>query len=335
MTLTIPDMTLEEATNLLNDDVLAHHGILGMKWGIRRFQKYPAGYSGDGKYVGPDGQPRQATKKELKRDRKYLELKSKIDRWTKDAIETGDKKTLKRLKKTMTPQEYQTNYDELVKQGVDRAIKEGDKKSLKKYKDDISKRQYQDSKVMADFNKAVSTLDTEKMNTLVSKIKNEDLKEAANRIATMTAFQNQKISALKVESEAAAKLSKVANTAGNVARIATSAKTVYDAISGAQKSREDRAYELRKRTKEIEKETRNEAIEKVIKSGNLDVVRANLSRMNNEQRNEAYKAAYYANKRAVDKAALSGEADKVKKWAELIGYSNAKGGGGGKKKKNK
>jgi hypothetical protein len=36
---------------------LMHHGILGMKWGIRRFQPYPKGYKGDGEFVWGKNKP--------------------------------------------------------------------------------------------------------------------------------------------------------------------------------------------------------------------------------------------------------------------------------------
>lgn len=308
--------------NLLDTDILEHHGILGMKWGVRRFQKYPKGYSGDGKYVGPDGQPRNPTKKEAKRDRKYNELKTKVDKWLVDAVETGDKKALKVLKKTMTPQEYQSAYDNLVRTGVQRAIKEGNKEALKKYKGDISKRDYKDAKTMADFNDAVNKMDTKRMNTLVSKIKNEDVKAAANRIATMTEFNKKKIDALKTESEASAKLAKAATTITNVATIATKTKAIYDAVSGIKKSVEDRGYELQKRAEEINKANEKSEIDKIIRSGNIAAFEKNKSKFSNEQIEEFKKRVYLNNEKEINKAILTGDAKGKEKWAEYLSRAN-------------
>ena len=319
---TMMEMTMAEAQSFLSEDELNHHGILGMKWGIRRFQKYPAGYSGDGRYVGPDGQPRKPTWREARRDRKYNELKTKIDKWLVDAVETGDKKTLKGLKKTMSPQEYQSAYDALVKKGVGDAVKSGDKKELKKYKDDLSKREYKDAQTLSDFNDAVNNMDTDRMNKLVGKIKNEEVREAAQRIATMTEFQNKKIGALKVESEMSAKLYKAANTAANVAKIATSVKSVYDAVSGVKKSMEDRQYEQQKRADEINKKNEKEAIEKAINSGDAVKIKKLQNKMSNQQLKDAYERLYLNDKDKIDRSILTEDSLAKIKKAGLLSYAD-------------
>ena len=39
---------------------LYHHGVVGMHWGIRRYQPYPDGYYGDGRFVGKKSNREQA-----------------------------------------------------------------------------------------------------------------------------------------------------------------------------------------------------------------------------------------------------------------------------------
>ena len=46
-------------------DELSHHGVLGMKWGIRRYQPYPKGHTG-GKEVGEAARSAKSIQKDLK-----------------------------------------------------------------------------------------------------------------------------------------------------------------------------------------------------------------------------------------------------------------------------
>lgn len=287
-TLTIPEATMMEVQQSLNLDELSHHGILGMKWYVRRFQKYPAGYSGDGKYVGPDGGPREATRKEKRADKKYNKIKSAINEGVRRAIDDSDKKLLKAAKPALGEEEYQKKYDELVKTGVARSIKMGDVKGLKKFKKDMTKTEYKDAVNLLKFNDAVNRLDVKEMNKRISKIKNDDLKVAAERIGTITSLQKTKIEALKVESETSARIAKIAKTAGSVADLTDKALKIYNNVTGIRdKIREGSKAEK----KRIEAENK-EQIEKAIKTGDPEQIAKWKGKMTLDQIEKANRYVY-------------------------------------------
>lgn len=104
----------------MNETFLKHHGILGMKWGIRRYQPYDQGYQPEhgGKFLGQNARGKHVTqlsRKEQKLLKKEIKVRGKEyhDKYwlADDEAEALDKTKFKKLR-----EEFDKQYDRLFEQ---------------------------------------------------------------------------------------------------------------------------------------------------------------------------------------------------------------------------
>lgn len=90
------------------NDELKHHGILGMKWGIRRYQPYPKGKGHKGRFIGRKP-PRDAFPKKTKKER-HSEDHKRVTQLRKKKVRALTNQELKEL---TTRLQLETQYENL------------------------------------------------------------------------------------------------------------------------------------------------------------------------------------------------------------------------------
>lgn len=84
-------MYINNYGQLVANDYLAHYGILGMHWGVRRYQPYPSGYTGDGKFTGKFEYKKaksgyKAAKLNLKADKRNAKMAKRQLKYSKENL---------------------------------------------------------------------------------------------------------------------------------------------------------------------------------------------------------------------------------------------------------
>lgn len=243
---------------VIDNDILMHHGIEGQKWGHKNGPPYP---------LDPNKDYSKAEKKALRK-----EYRKEIRR---------RKKAYKRYEKEEKRKEKELEEERKLEEEKKKAIKSGKASLVDKYKDRMTDEEIIESinriKVMQEFDKV-------KINEL--KTDNEKNREQINKIMNENEKLKQELIKKYGPGKGEAMLSKADRISKYIGSIADSSNKVLTAVTTGQRIKDKKSKfdankiaELRK----SRKERRDRLIDRVINSGDENLINKHLKKMSNEQ----------------------------------------------------